>query len=67
MDEGRTGVEEGKILGHENMGIVEEVGAAVDRIKVGDRVSLPFNIACGTCRKLQQGGSCACPPPTSTR
>jgi glutathione-independent formaldehyde dehydrogenase len=49
MYEGRTNVEQGKVLGHENMGIVEAVGDAVDRIKVGDRVSLPFNIACGTC------------------
>jgi glutathione-independent formaldehyde dehydrogenase len=49
MYEGRTDVEEGKILGHENMGIVEAIGDGVDRIRVGDRVSLPFNIACGTC------------------
>src|SRR5690348_8477570 len=40
----------GKILGHENTGVVAEVGAAVERIRVGDRVSVPFNIACGTCR-----------------
>jgi threonine dehydrogenase-like Zn-dependent dehydrogenase len=53
MYEGRTSVEEGKVLGHENMGVVEEVGGAVNRIKVGDRVSVPFNIACGTCRNLQ--------------
>ncbi|MDQ1702704.1 MAG: glutathione-independent formaldehyde dehydrogenase [Frankiaceae bacterium] len=49
MYEGRTSVEEGKVLGHENMGIVEEVGPGVDRIKVGDRVSVPFNISCGSC------------------
>jgi glutathione-independent formaldehyde dehydrogenase len=55
MYEGRTSVEQGKILGHENMGIVEAVGDAVDRIKVGDRVSVPFNIACGTCRNCQTG------------
>lgn len=55
MYEGRTDVEEGKILGHENMGVVEAVGDAVDRIKVGDRVSLPFNIACGTCRNCIKG------------
>lgn len=55
MYEGRTGVEEGKVLGHENMGIVEEVGSGVGRIKVGDRVSLPFNIACGTCPNCTKG------------
>lgn len=38
------------VLGHENMGVVEEVGSGVDRIKPGDRVSVPFNVACGTCR-----------------
>ncbi|EMD23420.1 glutathione-independent formaldehyde dehydrogenase [Amycolatopsis azurea] len=55
MYEGRTDVEEGKVLGHENMGIVESVGDAVERIKVGDRVSLPFNIACGTCDNCFKG------------
>lgn len=35
---GRTSVEQGKVLGHENMGIVEEVGEAVFRVKPGDRV-----------------------------
>jgi glutathione-independent formaldehyde dehydrogenase len=60
MYEGRTSVEEGKVLGHENMGVVEEVGPGVDRIKVGDRVSLPFNIACGTCRNCQQGWTSFC-------
>ncbi len=55
MYEGRTDVEQGKILGHENMGVVVDVGAAVERVKVGDRVSLPFNIACGICRSCEQG------------
>ncbi len=40
---------EGDILGHEPMGIVEEVGPAVDHIKPGDRVVVPFNISCGRC------------------
>jgi glutathione-independent formaldehyde dehydrogenase len=60
MYEGRTSVEEGKILGHENMGIVEAVGAAVGRIKVGDRVSVPFNVACGTCRNCVGGWTSFC-------
>lgn len=60
MYEGRTSVEEGKILGHENMGIVAEAGTAVGRIKVGDRVSVPFNIACGTCRNCVAGWTSYC-------
>ncbi len=40
---------EGDILGHEPMGIVEAVGAAVTNIKPGDRVVIPFNISCGHC------------------
>ncbi len=41
MYEGRTDVEQGKVLGHENMGVVVAVGEAVGRIQVGDRVLLP--------------------------
>ena len=43
------GMQDGDILGHEFMGIVEAAGRAVDRIKVGDRVVIPFVIACGEC------------------
>lgn len=39
----------GDILGHEFMGIVEEVGAAVTKVKKGDRVVVPFTISCGHC------------------
>lgn len=39
----------GDVLGHEPMGIVEEVGAEVTHIKPGDRVVVPFNISCGRC------------------
>ncbi len=42
-------MEPGDILGHEPIGIVEEVGSDVKHIKAGDRVVLPFNIACGHC------------------
>jgi threonine dehydrogenase-like Zn-dependent dehydrogenase len=55
MYEGRTDVEEGKILGHENLGEVIAIGKAVDRVKVGDRVCLPFNIACGFCQNCERG------------
>ncbi|MFG6403046.1 glutathione-independent formaldehyde dehydrogenase [Microbacterium sp. P04] len=58
--EGRAPLEAGMVLGHENMGIVEEVGPGVDRIKVGDRVSVPFNLACGTCRNCNDGFTSAC-------
>src|SRR5690349_6375378 len=42
-------MEEGGILGHEPMGIVEEVGPEVRHIAPGDRVVIPFNISCGHC------------------
>jgi threonine dehydrogenase-like Zn-dependent dehydrogenase len=42
-------LDEGDILGHEPMGIVEEVGSDVKDIKAGDRVVIPFNISCGSC------------------
>jgi glutathione-independent formaldehyde dehydrogenase len=58
--EGRAEFDSGMVFGHENMGIVEEVGAGVDRIKVGDRVSVPFNLACGTCRNCNDGFTSAC-------
>jgi threonine dehydrogenase-like Zn-dependent dehydrogenase len=48
-------MEEGDILGHEPMGIVEEVGAEVTDIKPGDRVVIPFNIVCGECWMCGQG------------
>ena len=42
-------LEEGDILGHEPMGIVEEVGPEVEHLRPGDRVVVPFNISCGHC------------------
>lgn len=60
MYEGRTNVEEGKILGHENMGVVVAVGPGVTRVKEGDRVSVPFNIACGSCRNCERGWTSFC-------
>ena len=55
MYEGRTNMEAGRILGHENLGVVIEVGKAVDRVKVGDQVCLPFNIGCGFCENCERG------------
>ena len=48
-------LDEGDILGHEPMGIVEEVGSGVTELQRGDRVVIPFNIACGTCFMCDQG------------
>ncbi|MEO8830456.1 zinc-dependent alcohol dehydrogenase [Lapillicoccus sp.] len=45
----------GDVLGHEAMGVVEEVGAEVTHIKAGDRVVVPFNISCGSCWMCSRG------------
>jgi threonine dehydrogenase-like Zn-dependent dehydrogenase len=42
-------MEPGDVVGHEPMGIVEEVGGDVDALAPGDRVVVPFNVSCGTC------------------
>src|ERR671934_1480202 len=46
---------EGDILGHEAMGVVEEVGSEVTELSAGDRAVVPFNISCGTCFMCSQG------------
>jgi threonine dehydrogenase-like Zn-dependent dehydrogenase len=51
---------EGDILGHEPMGIVEAVGADVKTVKAGDRVVMPFQISCGHCFMCQQGLTTQC-------
>lgn len=50
----------GTTFGHEFIGVVEEIGADVQNLKVGDNVIVPFNIACGKCVFCQQGlyGNC---------
>src|ERR687893_1649711 len=53
-------IREGMILGHEPMGIVEEVGAGVTAIGPGDRVVIPFQIACGDCFMCGQGLQTQC-------
>lgn len=50
----------GDVLGHEAMGVVEEVGSAVTHIKPGDRVVVPFNISCGHCWMCERGLMAAC-------
>ena len=55
MYEGRTAAQAGIVFGHENMGVIEEVGAGVTTRKVGDRVVLPFNVACGFCKNCLGG------------
>ena len=52
--------EEGDIFGHEFMGIVEEVGSEVTAVKKGDRVVIPFVIACGNCFFCQHDLMSAC-------
>jgi threonine dehydrogenase-like Zn-dependent dehydrogenase len=51
---------EGDVLGHEPMGIVEEVGSEVTNVKPGDRVVIPFQISCGHCFMCDQGLQTQC-------
>jgi threonine dehydrogenase-like Zn-dependent dehydrogenase len=53
-------LDEGDILGHEPMGIVQEVGSGVTAVRPGDRVVVPFNISCGTCFMCGQGLQSQC-------
>ncbi|MDQ3523739.1 MAG: glutathione-dependent formaldehyde dehydrogenase [Chloroflexota bacterium] len=53
-------LDEGDILGHEPMGIVEEVGSGVTEITQGDRVVIPFNISCGHCFMCGEGLQSQC-------
>lgn len=60
MYEGRAEIEEGRIFGHEILGVVEEIGPGVQQLQVGDRVVLPFNIACGECFNCMRQFTNAC-------
>jgi threonine dehydrogenase-like Zn-dependent dehydrogenase len=53
-------IDPGDILGHEPMGIVEEVGARVTHIEPGDRVVIPFNVSCGHCHMCGKGLQSQC-------
>lgn len=60
MYDGRTAVMPGTVLGHEPLGVVEEVGGAVEKVRPGDRVVMPFNISCGKCFNCVRGYTAAC-------
>jgi len=60
MVRGRTTAPAGIILGHEITGEVIEAGRDVEFIKVGDLVSVPFNIGCGRCRNCKEGATGIC-------
>ncbi|MGG7663598.1 formaldehyde dehydrogenase, glutathione-independent [Dyadobacter sp. BHUBP1] len=60
MVRGRTTAPAGLVLGHEITGIVIEAGRDVEFIKIGDLVSVPFNIACGRCRNCKEGKTGIC-------
>lgn len=60
MVRGRTTAPAGLVLGHEITGEVVETGPDVEFVKVGDIVSVPFNIACGRCRNCKEGKTGIC-------
>ncbi|SFO57565.1 glutathione-independent formaldehyde dehydrogenase [Pseudonocardia ammonioxydans] len=60
MYEGRTDAEPGIVFGHENMGVIEEVGSGVTSLRRGQRVVMPFNVACGFCRNCRAGKTAFC-------
>ena len=55
-------MQEGDIIGHEPMGIVEEVGSGITNLKQGDRVVVPFQIACGHCWMCERELPTQCEP-----
>ena len=59
-------MEPGDIMGHEFMGEVVETGSEVERLKVGDRVVVPFPIACGMCEACKAGLTTICRTRTRT-
>jgi threonine dehydrogenase-like Zn-dependent dehydrogenase len=55
-----SGMKPGTILGHEGVGIVEEIGSAVRNVRVGDRVVIPSTVACGYCAYCRAGYHACC-------
>ena len=66
--QGNMPISKGYVIGHEPMGIVEEVGPEVTKVKKGDRVVIPFNVSCGQCFYCQNDmeSQCDIPNPTLT-
>src|SRR5258708_4454248 len=60
MVRGRTTAPVGMVLGHEITGEIVEIGKDVEYLKVGDIVSVPFNVACGRCRTCREGDTGVC-------
>src|ERR1700732_235061 len=60
MVRGRTTAPVGMVLGHEVTGEIIEVGSDVEYHKIGDLVSVPFNVACGRCRNCREGHTSVC-------
>lgn len=60
MYDGRTGATPGLIFGHEPLGVIDRVGAAVEMVKPGDRVVIPTHLYCGVCVNCARGYSAAC-------
>ncbi len=47
-------MEPGRVLGQQNLGPMVAVGPAVEQVQVGDKVCMPFNVACGHCRNCER-------------
>jgi glutathione-independent formaldehyde dehydrogenase len=60
MYDGRAGADPGLVLGHEPLGMVEEVGEAVKSVKRGDRIVVPTHLYCGYCFNCRRGRSASC-------
>ncbi len=60
MYDGHTAAKPGLVFGHEPMGVVQKVGDDIKLVKEGDRVVVPFNVACGSCYNCIRGLTSAC-------